>query len=82
MLEIVTEMAAQNLGLPIWVKPNAGLPHLVGEREVYDATREVMAAFAQKYIAAGAQIVGSCCGDTSAHVAAVAQAVKNFSCAT
>jgi 5-methyltetrahydrofolate--homocysteine methyltransferase len=79
MLEIVKEMVGQKTGLPLWVKPNAGLPHLVGDREVYDATPEVMAAFAQKYIAAGAQIVGGCCGDTPAHVAAIAQAVKNSS---
>jgi len=87
MLEIVTEMRAEILrsaqdGLPIWVKPNAGLPHLVGDREIYDATPEIMAGFAQKYIAAGAQIVGGCCGNTPAHVAAIAQAVKNFSRAT
>ena len=79
MLEIVTEMAAQNTGLPIWAKPNAGLPHLVGDREIYDANPEIMAGFAQKYVAAGAQIVGGCCGNTPAHVAAIAQAVKNFS---
>ena len=79
MLEIVTEMNAQNTGLPIWTKPNAGLPHLIGELEIYDATPEIMAGFAQKYIAAGAQIVGGCCGSTPGHVAAMAQAVKNFS---
>jgi methionine synthase I (cobalamin-dependent) len=79
MLEIVTEMNAQNTGLPIWTKPNAGLPHLIGELEIYDATPEIMAGFAQKYIAAGAQIVGGCCGSTPGHVAAIAQAVKSFS---
>lgn len=76
MLEIVMEMTALKTGLPIWVKPNAGLPHFVGEREVYDATPEIMASFAEKYIAAGAQLVGGCCGDTPAHLAAIARAVK------
>lgn len=84
MLEIVTEMAAHagRTGLPIWTKPNAGLPHLIGEREFYDGTPEVMAEFAQKYIAAGAQIVGGCCGNTPGHLAAIAHAVKSFSPAT
>ena len=77
MLEIVQEYAAQNSGLPIWCKPNAGLPRLIGDREVYDATPEIMGAFAAKYIAAGARIVGGCCGNTPAHVAAIAQAAKN-----
>lgn len=76
MEEIIHEYAAQNLNLPIWAKPNAGLPHLIGDREVYDATPEIMAEFAVKYVQAGAQIVGGCCGNTPAHIAAISQAVR------
>ncbi len=78
MVEIVKEYAAQNSGLPIWCKPNAGLPHLEGDREIYDATPEMMGEFAAKYVAAGAQIVGGCCGNTPAHIAAIARTVKNI----
>ncbi len=78
MLEIVKEMRAQNAGVPIWCKPNAGLPKLIGDREVYDATPEMMGEFARQYVQAGAQIVGGCCGNTPAHVAAIARAVKNL----
>jgi len=77
MLEIVKEYVAQNSGLPIWCKPNAGLPRLEGDREIYDATPEIMGGFAAKYIAAGAQILGGCCGNTPAHVAAIAQSIRN-----
>jgi 5-methyltetrahydrofolate--homocysteine methyltransferase len=63
--------------IPIWCKPNAGLPRMVGDREVYDATPEVMGEFAKKYVETGAQVVGGCCGNTPAHVAAIARAVKN-----
>ena len=79
MLEIVKEYAAHagRSGLPIWCKPNAGLPRLEGDREIYDATPEIMGGFAAKYVAAGAQIVGGCCGNTPAHVAAIANAIKS-----
>jgi 5-methyltetrahydrofolate--homocysteine methyltransferase len=77
MLEIVKEYASQNSGLPIWCKPNAGLPRLEVDREIYDATPEIMGGYAAKYIAAGAQIVGGCCGNTPAHMALIAKAVKS-----
>ncbi len=77
MEEIIKEYVAQNSGLPIWAKPNAGLPHLIGDREVYDATPEIMAEFAVKYLQAGAQIVGGCCGNTPAHIAAIAKSVNS-----
>lgn len=76
MEQIVVEMAAQKTGLPIWVKPNAGLPRMVGEVAEYDVGPEMMGEYAVRYLKAGAQIVGGCCGNTPAHIAAIAQAVK------
>jgi len=59
------------------VKPNAGLPRMVEGRIVYDATPEVMAEYAHRFVdELGARIVGGCCGSTPAHIAAIAQAVK------
>ena len=78
MLEIVEEYAAQNSGVPIWCKPNAGLPRLIGDREIYNATPEMMGKFAARYVAAGAQMVGGCCGNTPAHVAAIANSVHSY----
>lgn len=76
MEEIVKEIKAQNSGLPIWAKPNAGLPRMVDDHQAYDATPKVMADFAARYVRAGAQIVGGCCGNTPAHMAAIVKAVK------
>ena len=76
MEQIVREMAALNSGLPIWAKPNAGLPRMVDDVATYDVTPNIMAEYAIRYIKAGAQIVGGCCGNTPEHVAAIAQAVK------
>jgi 5-methyltetrahydrofolate--homocysteine methyltransferase len=60
----------------LWAKPNAGLPHLVGEDMVYDATPEQMGQLALHLREAGAQIIGGCCGTTPAHIAAIVGALK------
>ena len=60
----------------LWTKPNAGLPRLVGDATVYDATPEYMADVALRLRQAGAQVIGGCCGTTPAHVAAIAAALK------
>jgi methionine synthase I (cobalamin-dependent) len=75
---IVKEYADTIPNFPIWAKPNAGVPHMdiQTEQSVYDMQPEDMAAFAKKYIALGAKVVGGCCGSTPEHVAAIAEAVK------
>jgi 5-methyltetrahydrofolate--homocysteine methyltransferase len=78
MAQIVEEMAAMKSGLPLWIKPNAGLPRMVGDVAEYDVEPERMAAYAARYVEAGAQIVGGCCGSTPAHVAAIARAVRQL----
>lgn len=78
MATIVKEYAETVPNFPIWAKPNAGVPHMDIETEqsVYDMGPADMAAFAKKYVALGAQVVGGCCGSTPEHVAAMARAVK------
>lgn len=80
MEKIVQEYAAARSGLYIWAKPNAGLPVMTTESStaVYAITPEQMAAFAVRYVQAGASIVGGCCGSTPEHVAAIATAVKTL----
>lgn len=76
MEQIVREMAALGTGLPIWAKPNAGLPRMVDDVATYDVGPATMAEYALRYLRAGARIVGGCCGNTPEHVAAIASAVK------
>ena len=75
MERVANELAGVNAGIPLWIKPNAGLPRMDGDVARYDTTPETMAAFAERFIAAGASIVGGCCGSSPAHVAAIAAAV-------
>ena len=60
---------------PLIAKPNAGMPHLEGRQVVYDATPADMAAYARKFVALGARVVGGCCGSTPEHIRAIAEAV-------
>lgn len=78
MAQIVEEMAVMKCGLPLWIKPNAGLPRMVGDIAEYDVGPEQMADYAVRYVQAGAQIVGGCCGNTPAHVAAIVRAVTQI----
>ena len=76
MEQIVNEMSAVNPGVPLWIKPNAGLPRMDGDVARYDTEPATMAEYTTRYIHAGAQIVGGCCGNSPAHVAAIARAAK------
>jgi len=56
--------------------PNAGIPKVVGDKTVYDLTPEAMAAAFPAIVAAGARIVGACCGSTPAHIGKIAEVVR------
>lgn len=68
---------AQVAELPLWYKPNAGLPRTdEAGNVIYDVTPEMMAAQVHQWIAAGARLVGGCCGTSPEHLQAIAQAVR------
>ena len=62
--------------LPIAVQPNAGLPHMVGGRNIYMTSPEYMAEYSKRFIQAGAAIVGGCCGTDVTHIKAIRRAVS------
>jgi methionine synthase I (cobalamin-dependent) len=57
------------------VKPNAGVPRIVGDAVIYDADPDTLAEHLRDYVDRGVRIVGGCCGSTPAHVAAIARAL-------
>jgi 5-methyltetrahydrofolate--homocysteine methyltransferase len=75
---VVAELLEAAGEIPIWAKPNAGVPHMVGDHPVYEADPDMLAAHARDYAARGVRIVGGCCGSTPAHVAAIAGAVRSL----
>jgi methionine synthase I (cobalamin-dependent) len=58
-------------------KSNAGVPELVDLRAVYRASPEEMAPRAAEMRAAGATIVGGCCGTTPEHLRSIAEALAH-----
>ena len=61
--------------IPLIAKPNAGMPKTSGGRTVYDMDAVTFASRAGTLIAAGAGILGGCCGTTPEHIAALKKAV-------
>ena len=59
--------------LPLWIKPNAGLPELVNGKTVFRETPEEMAAQFPALVNAGATVVGGCCGTTPEHIRQLAR---------
>lgn len=69
----------QATGLPVWFKPNAGLPRTDEDGSLhYEVTPEMMAAHVAEWVEAGAQLVGGCCGTSPEHLKAIAQAVRSL----
>jgi 5-methyltetrahydrofolate--homocysteine methyltransferase len=64
----VASLLRQGTSLPLWCKPNAGMPELVDGQTVYRQTPEDFVRYLPHLIEAGACIVGGCCGTTPAHV--------------
>lgn len=58
-------------GVFIITQSNAGLPKLVGGDFVYDGTPEEMAKYAKDMKELGVNVIGSCCGSSPAHTAAM-----------
>ena len=76
MVEIVNQMRAVNKKIPILIHANAGLPKNVNGEVVFPETPEDMANFAPRLAAAGANIIGGCCGTTPAHIKAMKEALN------
>jgi len=73
------EMRQHAPGTILWAKPNAGLPRIGQDGQViYDAEPALLAGLVGQLVAAGAQVVGGCCGTTPRHIAAMADAVKSL----
>ena len=78
-MEIAADIVARYRAvcdLPIMVQANAGQPVLENMRTVYKQTPAEMAMGVEAVLAAGAAVVGACCGSTPAHIRAVADVAR------
>jgi 5-methyltetrahydrofolate--homocysteine methyltransferase len=75
LLPVIEKMHAVAPDAILVAKSNAGMPELIDMRAVYKADPPTMAEAGLGFRAAGARIVGACCGSTPAHLAAMAAAL-------
>lgn len=71
LLPVIERMHAADPHAILVAKSNAGMPELVDMRAVYRADPATMAEFGRQMHAAGARIVGACCGSTPDHLRAM-----------
>ena len=74
-LEPVARELVRCARCPVVVRPNAGLPHVVEGRTVYDVEPAEFAAVMERIMEAGASVVGGCCGTNPAFTAELAALV-------
>ncbi len=74
---VLEQVLAVGTGLPVWMKPNAGLPHL-GPKDavIYDVTPEQMGEYAARFASLGARVIGGCCGTSPEHLREIAKGVR------
>ena len=58
----VTKRLRAATDLPLWIKPNAGLPEIVDGKVMYNINPAQFAAHALTVRSAGADFIGGCCG--------------------
>src|ERR1700761_1960283 len=75
VLTAIESMAAES-SLPLAVMPNAGMPRAVDGRNIYLCSPEYMASFTKKFLKAGVQFIGGCCGTTPNHIRAMKSATR------
>ena len=61
--------------LPLWMKPNAGLPEVVDGKTVYNSTAQDFAEAVPKLVEAGACFIGGCCGTDPEFIKRIAETV-------
>ena len=74
LLSVLQRMAAVT-DRPLSGFANSGFPQYVNGRYIYLATPDYFAAMGREMVAAGASLVGGCCGTTPAHIQALTREV-------
>lgn len=70
---------AEIASVPVFVCPNAGLPHSERGTTVYDLDEEAFCEAMEKIAACGVQALGGCCGTTPDYIRAMVRNCRNLS---
>lgn len=77
MLPMAEELV-KNTPLPVFIKPNAGMPRFENGRTVYDVDEQGFCDAMRKIHALGINILGGCCGTTPQYIARMNEECKGF----
>jgi 5-methyltetrahydrofolate--homocysteine methyltransferase len=78
LLKII-ETLGKNTSTYLSVEPNAGLPILdENNNTIFPMKASEMASYLKKFVDAGANIIGGCCGSTPEYIRLVAEQVKKL----
>ena len=73
-VDVCRRMRAE-VAVPLWLKPNAGLPELVDGRASYTILPDQFASRVVDLVEAGADFVGGCCGTDPDFIRAIARSL-------
>lgn len=71
----LVEALKKSTSLPLWIKPNAGLPRMENGACIYDAKPDDFARKVSELIQLGASLVGGCCGTSPDFIRAIRETV-------
>jgi len=77
LIPVIRAMAAA-VDVPVCAEPNAGLPSLVAGKTTFRQTPAQFASWVPKLVAAGAGVVGGCCGTNPEHIRLAAAALEGL----
>ncbi len=62
--------------LPIWIKPNAGLPEVHDSKAIYETSAKEFAEYIPDLLDSGADFVGGCCGTSPDFIKEISKLIK------
>lgn len=78
MIPLITRMQ-KYAKVPLFAKPNNGMPELVEGKTVYSMSPETFAEYGRELVDAGVRAIGGCCGSTPRHINELKKRVRNAS---
>ena len=79
MQKALTDMVA-NAHVPVFAKPNAGLPRYEDGKTLYDVNPDEFAEQIKKLAESGANMLGGCCGTDEEYIAKTVAATNGMPC--
>lgn len=73
LIEAMMKYAA----VPVFAKPNNGMPELIDGKTQYTMSPEEFAGYGRQLVDAGVRMIGGCCGTTPKHIEVLKRLVRN-----